>query len=1071
MGRKTNGHQAKSEAWAVDSMNRRRNLRAGAATKEAAGRMIRGPSVWLPLTVLAPVAALVAVLSVLQYRQERQLILAEQMRLTGEQHYAVSRVFAESDLHLARMAERMLLSLERGSGLSATRAAELVSVDGSAPGTEWRPALISPERGNLIGLPDLAMLPDPGPVDAALDLMTQLQVEARLGRVGAWSYFFSARGDFITILPGARLADFLAATPRIGSVPDLIAYWLEYDVFRMGTPAENPDRTPYWTPAYEDAGGAGRMVSHAMPLWQGDSFLGIVGTDILLSSLSDLAEHLDSQIGVTGIVNDSGDVLTGDPAHAARLAAAASAPPGGAVRFGPEWVLVRPFDNTPFRLIWLVDEADLAAVILPRLLPQLLVLGGAAAALMASLAVLNRLYIRPGIRLAAFVEASTRGENPDLPDLPPRWQPQARAIEEAFRAGQRHGAELAASEARYRNVVNTQSELIARHTPEGRTTFVNDAYCRQVGLSRAEIFARDISDFDYIVPEERARHDAHIAALTPEHPSGTITIRSHVPGQDRDIWEEWTDTGIFDAAGHMVELQSVGRDVTARVAAEQALEASRSFIADILDNAPVAILACDDGGRVTLVNPEALRRLGLTATALIGRRLTEACPGGGAAAIGAMVDAVLASDQGQVRDLSHPEFAPFLHSRVLGFALRGADGAAGGAGLFLVDQTAARAAEAELDRQRDALHQNEKLAALGSLLAGVAHELNNPLSIVVGYAGMLHELAEDEPTRRRTAEILQAADRCVRIVRTFLAMARARPAEKHDTDATEILDAVLELAAYGLRSNGITVRRDTPAPLIVHGDRDQLHQVLMNVVINAQQAMLSAEGPRELHIAGRVDGGMVQITLADTGHGLAAGVADRVFEPFFTTKPQGVGTGIGLSVSRGIVQAHGGTIALEPGPQGGALCRIRLPRGQGETRPAPEAGAPGPAAGHVLIVDDEPAIAGWIAEALAADGFRTETALTPDAAEAAVRRSRFDAVLTDLRMPGLPGNRMAARLVVLDPGLAGRVIILTGDALTADDAVQGWPVLEKPLDNAGLRAALRRLIAAQPARISPGATP
>ncbi len=905
------------------------------------GSFARGPArVWLALAGVLPLALIVGVLAFHQVRQERAALLEEQLRLSAEHHFAVSEVLAASSRQLARMEARMRLSMADAPGLGA-RADEIETTEaGGIRASEW--VHRAPERGNLIGLPDLAARAR-GPVAAALDLLGPLEVEALVGGPASWSYFFSAGRDFITILPGAALADFLAAAPPVADAQGLIDYWLGYDVFRLGMPAANPERLAYWTPPYDDAGGAGRMVSHGMPVYDGERFVGIVATDITLDALAGVLDHMATPAGVFGLVTEAGDVLTSSTGGASRLAGVLPGTEGVFLRRGADWELVRPIPGTPFRFAAVVPEAELRAMVVPRLAGYGLVLAIAVLTIAAIIVWLQRQYVRPGLQLAGYVEAAALARDlPEPPaDLPAGWRAHAEAITGALEHARADRAALAASEERYRNVVNTQTEMVARHTPAGVATFVNDAYCRQVGLSREAILALEESQFNFVTADDYARHEAHMASLSPATPTATTTVKVWLPrAPGEEFWEEWTDTGIFDAEGRLVEVQSVGRDVTAKVRAEE-----------------------------------------------------------------------------------------------------------------------------ELRRQSEALHQSEKLAALGSMLAGVAHELNNPLSIVVGYSGMLHELAGDEPTRRRTGEIARAADRCARIVRTFLAMARSRPAEPRDIAVGELIDQALELGAYGLRANGIEVEHRQGDALRIHADGDQIHQVLMNVIVNAQQAMMEVDPPRRLSIATRTEAGRAVIEIADTGPGIPPAIAARVFEPFFTTKPQGAGTGIGLAVSRSIVEAHGGEMEILAAEGGGALCRIRLPLAAGPSA-APEAPepapAPPPARGRLLVVDDEPAIAAYIAEALAGEGIDVVAAACGEEAIGLAGAGGFDAVLTDLRMPDMSGIRLAGRLVAMDPRLAGRILLMTGDTLhsAGGELPDGIAVLDKPLDLATLRAAIRPLLAA-----------
>ncbi|MBX9454537.1 MAG: PAS domain S-box protein [Rhizobium sp.] len=622
---------------------------------------------------------------------------------------------------------------------------------------------------------------------------------------------------------------------------------------------------------------------------------------------------------------------------------------------------------------------------------------------------------------------------------------------------------LRESEQRYRNVVETQTDLVVRYDGNGFPTFANEAYCRYLGLTLEEMLSRGQSDFDLVIPEDRERHRAYIDSLTPSHPSATILIRCRIPSSEQVRWEEWTDTGIFDANGGLIEIQAIGRDVTEKHMAQEALSTSEARLAGFLNYAPVAMLAKDMNGIFTLANPEALKRLKRTEAEVIGKTTRDLLPANEADEMDRSVARVLETGEMQIEEQIHPSLDPYLYSLFIRFPLRAASGEIDGVGIFVVDQTREKLAELELDQQRSALHQSEKLAALGSLLAGVAHELNNPLSIVVGYAGMLHEMATDEATRRRTRELHSAAERCGRIVKTFLSMARSKPIEKRSVDIDTVIDDVLELAAYGLRSNGITmVRKRSKTLPATLADPDQLHQVFMNVVLNAQQAMMGVNSARSLDVETRFDGTNIAIDISDTGHGVPEDIKKRVFEPFFTTKPQGVGTGIGLSVCLRIVQAHGGTIHLDSNEDGGTICRIRLP--VTEVRATAELEGGGPAfvlSGELLVVDDEPAIGRYVSEYLSSEGV-VVTAVDSgrEAVELLANGAVFDAVLTDLRMPDVSGDKIIDFIAENRPDLEGRVVIMTGDALGPEINTRSRdiPVVVKPLELRALRVALRPIL-------------
>ncbi len=384
--------------------------------------------------------------------------------------------------------------------------------------------------------------------------------------------------------------------------------------------------------------------------------------------------------------------------------------------------------------------------------------------------------------------------------------------------------------------------------------------------------------------------------------------------------------------------------------------------------------------------------------------------------------------------------------------------------LVLIDDvTREREAEHELARQREIAHQNEKLAALGSLLAGVAHELNNPLSVVVARAALLEEALGQGPQGSAVRTLKGAAERCAGIVRTFLAVARAKPQEKDVVTVAAVLDAVADMVAYGFRTADIDYERGEIDPAAaVEVEPERLHQVLLNLLVNAQHALRDGPRPRRVRVSALVVEGRVEIVVADNGPGVPASIRRRIFEPYFTTKPVGVGTGIGLSVCHGIIAAHGGTIVVDDAPGGGARFTITLPHASAK---AAENGKPAvevpPAQLRVLVVDDEPDITDVLAEVLARDGHAVTTAAEGEAALAALGGAACDVLVTDLRMPGLDGAGLLRRLAEAPAKGRPAVIVLTGDALSLrrDAALIDPPpvIVEKPFDPVRLAAEVRRL--------------
>jgi len=353
------------------------------------------------------------------------------------------------------------------------------------------------------------------------------------------------------------------------------------------------------------------------------------------------------------------------------------------------------------------------------------------------------------------------------------------------------------------------------------------------------------------------------------------------------------------------------------------------------------------------------------------------------------------------------------------------------------DLTESKQAQAEIERQREALHQSEKLSALGSLLAGVAHELNNPLSIVVAQAVLLEETNRDEKIIKRAKGIRSAAERCARIVKTFLSMARQQTPEHGSVDINVLVSNALELIGYTLRTAGveITEKRGEELPL-VWGDADQLHQVVANLLVNAQQAMMETPEPRRLTIATAFDSAadMVTLTIDDSGPGVPQDMRARIFDPFFTTKPTGVGTGIGLSVCHGVVESHGGSISVTESPAGGARFFIRLPPAGAMAALTAEPEAPvytRVGGRRILVVDDEPDIAESLAEILGLDGHRVDLADSGTTALERIAETDYDLILTDMRMPKMDGPTLYREIEKHYPHLCSRIAVVTGDTLEA----------------------------------------
>src|SRR6266436_3569301 len=372
------------------------------------------------------------------------------------------------------------------------------------------------------------------------------------------------------------------------------------------------------------------------------------------------------------------------------------------------------------------------------------------------------------------------------------------------------------------------------------------------------------------------------------------------------------------------------------------------------------------------------------------------------------------------------------------------------------------------------LVQSEKLAAVGQLVSGVAHELNNPLTSIAGLSEFLLEQKELGKKDRGHLQVIQEqAERAGRIVRNLLTFARKGSAERVPVDLNEVIRRTLSLTAYDLKLKDITVERELSGALPdVFGDRHGLQQVVLNLVTNAGQAVAEnpRERPREITVSTWFDG-QVHLRVADTGPGIPEEVAQSVFTPFFTTKEPGKGTGLGLSITYSIVESHGGQITLEPrSPRSGAAFRVDLPPAPADAvRPelTPVRGTPAVTASPtlkrtILLVDADPAVQRTIKALFARDGHDVEVAGDPQHALDLAQRGGFDLVITDARAmaPGKRGTLLAEELVTRMPALRDRIIVATGDVRPTTEetlARLGVRYVRKPFNLRDLRLEAARL--------------
>ena len=626
--------------------------------------------------------------------------------------------------------------------------------------------------------------------------------------------------------------------------------------------------------------------------------------------------------------------------------------------------------------------------------------------------------------------------------------------------------ELENSEARLQQILNNATAVVSVKDTDGRFLFVNRQWehlfhHRQVdvvGKTESETFpqsmALELRANDRLVLERNAPMEFEETARLDDGVHTYISIKFP----------------LYDANGIAYAVCGISTDITERKRSDEALRASEASYRAIFDAAEDAIFVHDIGtGAIVDVNLRACATFGYTREEFreldVGRLGTGARPYTHEDAT-ALIARAAAGEELRVEWHGRSKDGTLRWHEV--FVKRVTIGGQDQVLALARDITEKKRAATELARQRESLHQREKLAALGSLLAGVAHELNNPLSVVVARAVLLEEQG-DRATRTAALKIRIAAERCARIVRTFLAMARQQQPARGPVAMNEVVTAALDIAAYAIRTSSVEVTldlaRDIP-PILA--DADQLHQVMLNLIVNAQQSLQEQPTPRRLSVTTRFEpaANVVRIMVTDNGPGIPEHLRARVFEPFFTTKPTGIGTGVGLAVSLGIVEAHGGTLTAACPDEGGAVFTVVLPvecaiaSGASAAQPAPA----DPKRRSILIVDDETEIREALSEILMSDRHRVVAVGSGREALERMAAEAFDVILTDMRMPDLDGRALYEQIERRWPDRAERVVFVTGDTLASAlrefVSASGRAVLEKPFLPSDVRRVVAEMAAA-----------
>ncbi len=613
-------------------------------------------------------------------------------------------------------------------------------------------------------------------------------------------------------------------------------------------------------------------------------------------------------------------------------------------------------------------------------------------------------------------------------------------------------ARLRAAELGFRTVAHEMGEGLVFTDLDDVVLYANPRFCEIYGYRSDEMIGRITGEL-LLPPDEQSSLRRR---LVDRARGIEERYRMRNARQDgSDVWVEVRALPLRTPDGRVVGTIGIVTDVTENEQSEWKLFAAESRYRRLFTSSPYAIFALDAHGRFTAVNPAFAAILGHPFRELIGRSLMEFTVPDDRRLLLAEIQATLSGAHGrpetELRVTSANGQSTTLRTSFT--PIREADDGTGVHGV-------ARDLTEEHEREGQ-LRRAERLASVGTLVGGVAHELNNPLTSIKSFAQLL--LLDERSTEDREAlEIVEReADRAAKIVADLRLFARqtqegTAPDPADEVDLNEVVRHVLKLRRYALETHNVAVHESFGEALsAVRAGRGEIEQVVLNLIVNAEQAMREAPGERLLSIRTTGTGHTVQLRIGDTGPGIAEENLERIFDPFWTTKSPGEGTGLGLSMVHAIVAENGGAIQVDSVPGGGATFVVSLPVAALDViRSVAKAPTLATRALRILVIDDEASSRDSLARYLERRGHSVD--LAGDGAAALERlypaeaAPQYDVVLADLRMPGIGGDELLRELRARGDRLERRLVFFTGDAASADASrfltTAGIPFVLKPFE-------------------------
>ena len=545
---------------------------------------------------------------------------------------------------------------------------------------------------------------------------------------------------------------------------------------------------------------------------------------------------------------------------------------------------------------------------------------------------------------------------------------------------------------------------------------------------------------------------------------------------------------IRDTFGRISRAQGTVVDVSERLEMERRLRDEQEFVRQLIASFPDIIAVLDRGGRYTYVSTRVTDVLGYTPQSLLGTELGKNAHPDDREALARYFRDLTGGRELyiQIEFQSQHADGSWRTLRATAGPLFDAAGKISGVVASARDVTQAKHVEQQL-------LQKEKLASMGEMMAGAAHELNNPLTAILGVSDLLRERAANDESRRHAEIILQQARRAAAIVQNLLAYSRQGGRGDEPVKIDDVIRRVVEAHAAGMKQKNIELVLDLAAGLPpIQADARLLHQALSNLLTNAEQAISGVRPHGRVRLAASHSAAKLRITVTDDGPGIPPEILTKIFDPFFTTKRPGGGSGLGLAICLAVAKEHGGTIEVDSPPGAGAQFSFLIPakspaKADGAAKPQPPEEAASQAtdsrpssrpstphgnlAGHtVLIVDDEESIREIVEHGLSARGMKVECAETGEDAFELMERGRFEIVVCDFNLPGWNGQKLFEEVRAKLGSAAPRFVLMTGDYVdpSAHSSLQdsGASVLQKPFHIAALAALLAEFFEAPAARIS-----